>query len=122
MQDHQTAQTSPDLSPAKTNGRNPAQLLRHARQERERKAQRRKENRPIVQKSKARGCALCPAKGADVQHHHRIGREKKSEVANLVTRSSQALRREIEKCVLLCPRCHREHHGVEFLVRVGGAS
>lgn len=119
MQDHHT---SPGSSPAKTHRRNPAQLLRHARQERERKARRRKENRLIIQESKARGCVLCPYKGPGLAHHHLKSREKKGNVAQLTCRSNEAIRREVDCCVVLCDRCHREHHGVEFLVQVGGES
>lgn len=105
----------------KSGKRNPYQILRHARMERERKARRRSDNRPIVRSSFARGCILCRYVGPDLDHHHRYGCEKKFEVANGTSRSTAALLREIEKCVVMCRGAHRDHHIVELDLTNGGA-
>lgn len=81
---------------------------RHRQKERERKARRRAENLRIVAACKALGCFLCRTIERELHFHHI--KQKKCEIAHMLTRSTQAVRLEISRCMLLCRRCHTEHH------------
>ena len=48
-------------------------------------------------------------------HHH--DNNKSNNVANMINSggcSIEKIKKEIEKCVVLCCRCHRESHGLEM--------
>jgi hypothetical protein len=52
---------------------------------------------------------------ARLHFHHLDGNDKTGEIGNLVVYSSiDRLKREIEKCVVLCANCHAEHHWKEI--------
>ncbi len=64
-------------------------------------------------------CEICGYdrfKGA-LDYHHRVPDEKQAEISDLIFHSSklgtteQMLIDEINKCAVLCCRCHREVHG-----------
>jgi hypothetical protein len=112
-----TIESNSGDQPIKPGKRNDYQRLRHARRERERQARRRAENRRIIQASFARGCILCGCVGPDLEHHHRDPREKKFDVAHGTCRSTAAVLREIDKCVVLCRSDHRNHHRAELTLR-----
>lgn len=66
-------------------------------------------------KQKCGVCGYDRCKAA-LDFHHRKSDEKDAEIADLLdfkrchTTTLEMLKREVEKCVVLCCRCHREHH------------
>ncbi len=59
----------------------------------------------------------------DLEFHHLNPKTKKSPIAHMMWRSMAALVAEIRKCILLCRKCHREHHGADHtrpLINGGG--
>lgn len=73
-----------------------------------------KERKRIVGEYKvAKGCLVCSYnRCADALDFHHPNDDKESTVSSLVTnlRSMEKVWREIEKCEVLCCRCHRELH------------
>lgn len=59
---------------------------------------------------KINGCVLCDEKfyGA-LDFHHIDPKQKDKSVAKMTSR--KAVKKEIEKCVVLCSNCHRKFHG-----------
>ena len=42
--------------------------------------------------------------------HHLVPKDKLREVPKLLTHKLETLLNEVDKCLLLCPTCHRERH------------
>lgn len=77
--------------------------------------------REIAVKYKGGRCEICKYVGLPSVYdfHHPVQREKEFTISSKVT-TFEAIRRELDKCHLLCARCHREvHEGMHprFLVR-----
>lgn len=68
--------------------------------------------RSLVAEARAGGCALCPeAEPCCLDFHHVYG-DKEFDIGN-AQRGGYALervRRELEKCVVICGNCHRKLH------------
>lgn len=47
---------------------------------------------------------------AALDFHHREPKEKEFSIAELLTRKWETIKRELDKCDLLCANCHRELH------------
>src|SRR5690606_8656257 len=58
-------------------------------------------------------CLLCPESDiATLDFHHIDSTKKDVSVSNMIgsTYSIERIKKEIEKCVVLCSNCHRKHH------------
>lgn len=56
-------------------------------------------------------CRVCKeAEAIALDLHHTDPTEKELPVSNAVSCSTDTLRREIRKCVVLCANCHRKYH------------
>lgn len=52
---------------------------------------------------------------AAIDFHHIDSSTKENNIASLLKHSSfKKLKKELDKCVLLCANCHREHHSPEL--------
>ena len=81
------------------------------RQQRARRARCLIINLAIVRADKAKGCSFCPRKDpALLQYDHLDGKTKVGCIANMTRGSTDRLIAEINKCRLVCTRCHRERH------------
>jgi hypothetical protein len=65
-----------------------------------------------INKSKEKGCIKCGEKRYWVLDHHHLDPSKKERAVNN-SGSISSLKKEIEKCVILCSNCHREFHHLE---------
>lgn len=55
-------------------------------------------------------CSMCGYKEhQEILQFHHTG-EKKMSVSNSLNHSLENVKKEIEKCILLCPNCHMWHH------------
>jgi len=76
-------------------------------------AERRKKLRQMARESKGGKCMICGYKwyqGA-LDFHHRNSKQKDFGISfRGLTRSWEKIKKEIEKCVLVCANCHREIH------------
>lgn len=84
-------------------------VCRECIRERNRKNDRRKRERAnkLIEKAKDRPCALCGKQyPASVMDFHHI-EEKGNEVSKMRNYSVEAIKKEMEKCVILCCNCHR---------------
>ena len=62
---------------------------------------------------KSRGCKICGTKNIHcLDFHHRPEHTKKDTVCNLVRQgySFNTIKKEIEKCDIICSNCHRSKH------------
>lgn len=75
------------------------------------------ERKQLVNKIKSeKGCAKCGEKRSYVlDFHHLDPNEKDYNVARITSNSTkiETIKKEIEKCVVLCANCHREFHYLE---------
>jgi hypothetical protein len=77
--------------------------------------QRFSEKRQLVQAAKVSGCERCGETDAVcLDFHHRSPDEKLFTVSEGTTRSLEAIKAEIEKCVVLCRNCHAKVHAGRF--------
>ena len=70
-------------------------------------------NRALVRRYKLwRGCDKCGYKTCSeaLEFHHQ--RDKIRRVGQMLTCSKDRIKKEIDKCSLLCANCHRELHSV----------
>lgn len=59
-------------------------------------------------------CAKCgETNPGELTFHHRDPTTKTTTVAKLMHRSIKRIQKEIDKCMVLCQACHREHHEEE---------
>lgn len=84
-------------------------------------------NHRVIRKLKRRGCWLCrktPPDLHELHFHHLSPEHKKRKISAMMDYSMAALVAEIRKCLLLCRKCHREHHQAKPVVAVvrGGVS
>lgn len=56
------------------------------------------------------GCADCGTHEGVLHHHHVDPATKRFKICHMSNHSPDALADELEKCVVLCPSCHRERH------------
>ncbi len=63
----------------------------------------------------AKGCIICGYKKhpAALEFHHRNPKEKRFTISRHPKMSIAALKREIEKCDVICRNCHAVHHDNE---------
>lgn len=76
-------------------------------------AKRRKKLRQLAVSSKGGKCQICgyDRYGGALEFHHLDPKAKDFSVSvDGSTRSWQRIKKEIEKCVLVCANCHREVH------------
>jgi len=74
---------------------------------------RRREVRALAIASKGGKCALCGYSRCQeaLELHHPDPAQKEFGIsANGYTQSWEKIRTEVDKCVLMCPNCHREVH------------
>lgn len=72
-----------------------------------------------INEYKSDGCSLCGYnKCIDALEFHHVGEDKQIEISK--ARTYAMLKREIEKCILVCANCHREIHAgrIEGLVDI----
>lgn len=69
-------------------------------------------NLELVNQYKEKGCQKCGESRFYVLDFHHIDPNNKiNDIAHMIKSSSEfSLRKELEKCVLLCANCHREFH------------
>jgi hypothetical protein len=62
------------------------------------------------------GCQKCGYKKTyhALEFHHKDGDDKKYNVSLMKTLSIETIKKEIEKCMVVCANCHREIHGEEI--------
>lgn len=72
-------------------------------------------NISFIDKYKEKGCCKCGEKRPYLMEFHHINPEEKTNtIAHMIKSSSlDNLKKEVEKCVLLCANCHREFHYLE---------
>jgi len=72
----------------------------------------RKEIRIWYKNFKKESCCLVCGKRKKLQFHHVDPKTKKDTVSNLVHKSASTseIAQEINKCVILCSKCHRKVH------------
>ena len=49
-----------------------------------------------------------------LEFHHLNPEEKDFEISRTLTRSMDSLRKEVDKCILVCSNCHAEIHDELF--------
>lgn len=69
-------------------------------------------NREIVSEHKnLNPCFFCgETEHCCLDFHHIDPTQKDKEVSLLISYSTERLKKEIDKCVVLCSNCHRKHH------------
>lgn len=69
----------------------------------------------VVEEAKQNGCQKCGDKRLYVLDFHHIDTSQKVNTINHMIKSASTdqLKKEIEKCGLLCANCHREFHYLE---------
>ena len=79
---------------------------------RQRQRNRRIENKAYLTEIKATGCSRCGYnKCPDALEFHHPDENKDFSVAESARlHSLKTLKKEVEKCILLCSNCHREEH------------
>lgn len=45
-----------------------------------------------------------------MEYHHRDPNEKDFAIGNSLTKSWSVIKGELDKCIVLCPNCHRTFH------------
>jgi len=69
----------------------------------------RAQNRQLLWKAKAKGCAVCLEKEfCCMDFHHIYGKERM--ISTMLGSNSKRVQKEIDKCLVLCANCHRKHH------------
>jgi len=88
---------------------------KHKKEERLRERKRYKENRSILRKLKINGCAICGYNKccACLEFHH-VNPQDKCFNINAQYLDNKNLVDELNKCMLLCNRCHGEIHHKEI--------
>lgn len=73
-------------------------------------------NMRVVDEARQAGCKKCGEKRPYVlDFHHCDGDEKIATINRMIKSSSvETLRKELEKCDVLCANCHREFHYLNF--------
>lgn len=69
-------------------------------------------NKIILVKEKGDCCYRCKGK-FDYSHyefHHLDPNEKESHPSNLMSRTLSVVRKEVDKCIVVCASCHQEIH------------
>jgi len=53
-----------------------------------------------------------------LEFHHKNKSDKIDKIANIMNRGTiKALREEMDKCILICPNCHRKFHSEEIVIK-----
>jgi 5-methylcytosine-specific restriction endonuclease McrA len=75
-------------------------------------SKRRREVREMANKYKGGKCAVCGYKKCEkaLEFHHKIGQKDFGISKKGYTRSWKKVKKELDKCILLCANCHREVH------------
>lgn len=76
-------------------------------------ARRRSKAQDVAHTYKGGKCLVCEYQGPSLVYdfHHLDPNEKEHSLSSMWTKSWDRLREELDKCVMLCPICHRLHHG-----------
>lgn len=83
---------------------------------RKRAEERRIRNIKFIREYKlSKGCKRCGYNNSyfALEFHHR-DEDKKYTISKMNTLSLETIKKEIEKCDVLCSNCHREHHAKEI--------
>ena len=72
-------------------------------------------NLSFIENLKQQGCSKCGDKRFYVLDFHHINpNEKENTLAHMIKSNSlENLKKEVDKCILLCANCHREFHFLE---------
>jgi predicted HNH restriction endonuclease len=66
--------------------------------------------------SECKGCGLKTDKYCVYDFHHTTPENKEADPGSLLHYSWERLKKELDKCVLLCANCHRIEHDKEYNV------
>ena len=78
---------------------------------REKKRLKRERNKQIIAEAKMDGCSCCPEKEpVCLDFHHLNPDEKDQSISHMLEYSVDLLKKEIDKCILVCSNCHRKIH------------
>ncbi len=60
-------------------------------------------------------CIKCGWNGnqAALQFHHTDSKEKEFTIGNVANKSWDSIKKEMQKCILLCANCHMIHHSTK---------
>lgn len=79
----------------------------------------REKNFLLIEEVKSQGCVKCGEKRiCSLDFHHIDPTLKTDNINHLRTCGYETLKKEIDKCVVLCANCHREFHHLEFLEQI----
>ena len=84
--------------------------LKSKDQYKERNTRRRKEARDYVTNFKKNNQCQCGEDRWWVLEFHHPNKDKEGNVSNLVNSGIAAVKREIDKCIVLCANCHKDLH------------
>ena len=75
-----------------------------------------RERRKYIQEYKlSRGCSVCGYnKCANALDFHHKNDDKDFDISNFTKTNIDKLKREMDKCIVICCRCHRELHDKEL--------
>lgn len=57
------------------------------------------------------GCAVCGRKDGKLDFHHKDPESKEHSISGMAHYPLDAIEEELEKCVILCRKCHGQAHG-----------
>jgi hypothetical protein len=75
----------------------------------ERNALQRERTKQVIAEAKIGGCTICDESTPVCLDFHHLG-DKDMEVSKMWGMNDDKVRKEIEKCVLLCSNCHSKVH------------
>ena len=68
-------------------------------------------NKKYIDKIKSKGCIICGEKElCCLEFHHIDPTNKIDSVVNMLNKEHELLKKEVNKCVVLCANCHRKVH------------
>lgn len=75
-------------------------------------------NLEFIKQQKSCGCQKCGEKRFYVLDFHHINPdEKENTIHDLRTCSIETIKKEIDKCIILCSNCHREFHFLQNYIK-----
>lgn len=94
-------------------------IIKHRKVISERQNKIRTQNTIIVNQIRSKGCSICGEKSiCCLDFHHLDPSEKEYGVAQMLGTgySLEKIKKEIDKCILVCSNCHRKIHNHEIQV------
>ena len=71
-------------------------------------------NYSYIKSLKEKGCSVCDEKDPSCMDFHHVSKDKGYNIANKADKYSlERLKKEIEKCIVICSNCHRKLHSKE---------